>query len=83
MLIITLTGRLWELFKDEENALQSYNCALKSNAGCVPAMMAIANMLKERDQYGPAIEYYRNITKFEEGNGDVWANLGTHASVSN
>lgn len=64
------------MLKDEEAALQSYDCAIKNNSACVPAMMAIANMLKERDQYPPAIEYYRNITKYDEGNGEVWANLG-------
>jgi general transcriptional corepressor CYC8 len=64
------------MLDDQDGAMNAYSDALKNNPSCVTALNAIANILKDRDQYGPAIEYYRQSTKFEENNGEVWANLG-------
>jgi glucose repression mediator protein len=67
---------------DQDGALVAYESALKNNPACVAALNSIANILKDRDQYAPAIEYYRQITKFDEGNGEVWANLGKYKKFS-
>jgi Tfp pilus assembly protein PilF len=39
-------------------------------------MNAIAGLLKERDQFSAAVEYYEAILKYDENNGEVYANLG-------
>lgn len=58
------------------DAISAYENALRHNRYSVHAMLAIANILRGRDQFAPAIDYLRAITKFEERNGDVWASLG-------
>ena len=59
-----------------DEASHAYEQALRHNRYSVPAMLAIANILRARDQFGPAIEYLKAITKFEDRNGEVWAALG-------
>jgi glucose repression mediator protein len=61
---------------DTDGATMAYEAALRHNRYSVAAMLAIANILRSRDNFGPAIEYLKAITKFEERNGEVWASLG-------
>jgi glucose repression mediator protein len=61
---------------DPDGAMAAYGDALKNNPSCIPAIIAIADILKDRDQYGPAIDYYQQSTRLDENNGEVWANLG-------
>ena len=64
------------MLDDPDGAMAAYTDALKNNPSCTPALIAIADILKDRDQYGPAIDYYQQSTRLDENNGEVWANLG-------
>ncbi|KAF2668304.1 TPR-like protein, partial [Microthyrium microscopicum] len=69
-------GSLCELMNDPSGASHAYESALRHNRFSVTAMLNIANILRARDAFPPAIEYLKAITKFEERNGEVWAALG-------
>jgi general transcriptional corepressor CYC8 len=65
-----------ELQNDQDGALYSYEQVLRHNQYSVPAMLAISHILRSRDQFAPAIDYLRHITKIDSTNGDVWGSLG-------
>ena len=72
-----ILGALSELQGDLDGAIASYEHAIQHNSWSIPAMSAIAAILRNRDQYGLSIEYLRTILKLDQANGDVWGQLGT------
>lgn len=74
---LNILGSLSELQGDLEGAIAAYEHAIQHNSWSIPAMSAIAAILRNRDQYGHSIEYLRNILKLDGANGDVWGQLGT------
>lgn len=62
---------------DLDGAMGSYEHALRHNQWSIPAMSAIAQILRTREQFPKAIEYLQTILKLDPQNGEAWSNLGT------
>ncbi len=71
-----LSGTVSELQGDLDGAAACYEQALRHNSYSIPAMLGVANIYKQRDQFAQAIDYLTAITKLEENHGEVWALLG-------
>lgn len=56
--------------------MHAYERALGANNNSIPAMNAIGMLLKGREAYDKALEYFRAITQLDQTNGEAWANLG-------
>ena len=69
-------GNLTELMGDLENAVSAYEQALRHNQYSIPAMSAIASVLRTREQFPKAIEYLQNILKLDPNSGESWGSLG-------
>jgi tetratricopeptide (TPR) repeat protein len=61
---------------DLDGALHAYEQALRHNQFSVPAMSAIACVLRTREQYTKAIDYLQQIIKLDQHNGEAWGSLG-------
>lgn len=59
-----------------DEAVQSYEQALRHDTWSVPALTGIADILRDRDQFQLAIDYLRTALKVEQGNGEIWSHLG-------
>jgi glucose repression mediator protein len=59
-----------------EEAMSSYESALRANPRSIPAMNAISCILRTQEQFHKAVEYLQNILKLDGNNGDVWGSLG-------
>jgi len=59
----------------------AYESALRANPQSVPAMMAIALILRTREEYHKAIEYLQAVIKLEPTNGDAFGNLGKRMAL--
>ncbi|KAF2839640.1 TPR-like protein [Patellaria atrata CBS 101060] len=69
-------GTVSEMMGDSENALASYEHALRQNQWSVPAMNAISCLLRSKERFPQAVEYLQLILKVEPNNGEVWGSLG-------
>ena len=76
------SGSLSELQGDTEGAIQAYEHAVQHNSYSIPALSAIAAILRNRDNYGLSIEYLRTILKLDGANGDIWGQLGRLQAIS-
>jgi general transcriptional corepressor CYC8 len=56
--------------------MQAYESALRANPQSVAAMMAIALILRTREEYHKAIEYLQAVIKLEPNNGEAYGSLG-------
>lgn len=70
-------GHLGELVGDVDEAIASYENALRANSRSIPAMNAISAIYRKQEQYPKALSYIQNILKLDETNGEVWGHLGT------
>lgn len=59
-----------------DGALVAYEHALRHNQYSIPAMSAIACILRTRETFPKAIEYLQNILKLDPQNGESWGSLG-------
>lgn len=57
--------------------MHAYERALQANPNSTAAMNAIGMLLKGREAYDKALEFFRAIVQVEPGNGEAWGNLGT------
>lgn len=71
-------GSVQELQGDLDGAVASYEQAIRHNNWSVPAMQAISNIYRAKDQFGHAIDYLRTILKIDATNGEVWGSLGSY-----
>ncbi|CAI6098456.1 hypothetical protein V2G26_001049 [Clonostachys chloroleuca] len=69
-------GSCSELLRVPDEAMHAYERALGANNNSIPAMNAIGMLLKGREAYDKALEYFRAITQLDQTNGEAWANLG-------
>jgi glucose repression mediator protein len=69
-------GSLAELLGNLDEAMASYEHALRANPRSIPAMNAISCILRTQEQFHKAVEYLQNILKLDGNNGDVWGSLG-------
>lgn len=61
---------------DHDRAVHAYEAVLRHNPYSIPAMSAIANILRQKEQFGRAIEYYQSILSFSQDSGETWGALG-------
>ena len=79
-----LEGSFSELLRVPEEAMHAYERALQANPNSTAAMNAIGMLLKGREAYDKALEFFRAIVQIEPGNGEAWGNLGTkHCAMFN
>jgi lipoprotein NlpI len=56
--------------------MHAYERALQANPQSTPAMNAIGMLLKGREAFDKALEFFRAIVQLEQNNGEAWGNLG-------
>ena len=59
-----------------DDAIVSYESALRANPRSIPAMNAISAILRTQENFHKAVEYLNQILKLDPNNGDVWGSLG-------
>lgn len=79
-LLTLLTGSFSELLRVPDEAMHAYERAMQANPNSTAAMNAIGMLLKGREAYDKALEFFRAIVQMEPGNGEAWGNLGTRRS---
>lgn len=65
-----------ELIGDLDGGMTAYEQALRHNQWSIPAMTAISQILRTREQFPKAIEYLQNILKLDPQSGETWGSLG-------
>ncbi|KAH8705812.1 putative transcriptional corepressor Cyc8 [Talaromyces proteolyticus] len=69
-------GSLTEMMGDLDGAMGAYEQALRHNQWSIPAMTAISQILRTREQFPKAIEYLQNVLKLDPQSGETWGSLG-------
>lgn len=69
-------GSFSELLRVPDEAMHAYERALQANPNSTAAMNAIGMLLKGREAYDKALEFFRAITQLDQHNGEAWGNLG-------
>lgn len=59
-----------------DGAYSAYEHALRHNQWSIPAMNALATIMRAREQWQKAGEYLSIITKADPNNGEAWGSLG-------
>lgn len=62
--------------EDLEGAVSAYEHALRHNQWSIPALFAIAAIMRARDQFQKAIDYLQSVVELDPQNGDAWGQLG-------
>lgn len=71
-----LAGSFSELLRVPDEAMHAYERALQANPNSTAAMNAIGMLLKGREAYDKALEFFRAIVQLDQTNGEAWGNLG-------
>ncbi|OAQ96054.1 hypothetical protein LLEC1_06567, partial [Akanthomyces lecanii] len=69
-------GSFSELLGIPDEALQAYERALIANPQSITALNAIGMLLKGREAFDKALEFFRTIVDMDRNNGEAWGNLG-------
>jgi glucose repression mediator protein len=69
-------GSVSELMRVPDEAMNAYERALSANPNSTPALNAIGMLLKGREAFDKALDYFRAITAIDQNNGEAWGNLG-------
>ncbi|OKL62309.1 hypothetical protein UA08_03039 [Talaromyces atroroseus] len=69
-------GSLTELMGDLDGGMSAYEQALRHNQWSIPAMTAISQILRTREQFPKAIEYLQQVLKLDPQSGETWGSLG-------
>ncbi|KAJ6441992.1 transcriptional corepressor Cyc8 [Purpureocillium lavendulum] len=69
-------GSFSELLRVPDEAMHAYERALQANPSSTAAMNAIGMLLKGREAFDKALEFFRAIVQLEQNNGEAWGNLG-------
>lgn len=59
-----------------EDAMSSYENALRANPNSIPAMNAMSLVLRTREEFSKAAEYLDAVLKLDPRNGEAWGSLG-------
>lgn len=73
---LIVTGSFSELLRTPDEAMLAYERALQANPNSTTAMSAIGMLLKGREAFDKALEFFRAIVQIESTNGEAWGNLG-------
>ncbi|KAK5997032.1 General transcriptional corepressor ssn6 [Cladobotryum mycophilum] len=69
-------GSFSELLRVPDEAMHAYERALQANPSSTSAMNAIGMLLKGREAFDKALEFFRAIVQLDQNNGEAWGNLG-------
>ncbi|PTB43440.1 uncharacterized protein TrAFT101_001996 [Trichoderma asperellum] len=69
-------GSFSELLRVPDEAMHAYERALQANPNSTAAMNAIGMLLKGREAFDKALEFFRAIVQLDQNNGEAWGNLG-------
>jgi tetratricopeptide (TPR) repeat protein len=69
-------GSYSEVLRNPDEAMQAYERALQANPNSTQAMNAIGVLLKGREAFEKALEFFRAIVQLDQNNGEAWGNLG-------
>lgn len=69
-------GKLAESMSELDRAHMCFENSLRHNPYSVPALTAIANLCRSRDQYSRAVEYFQRVLNIEVNNGTIWSSVG-------
>jgi glucose repression mediator protein len=69
-------GSLAEVLRVPEEAMHAYEKALQANPQSIQAMNSIGLLLKGREVFDKALDFFRTIVHIEPTNGEAWGNLG-------
>jgi glucose repression mediator protein len=69
-------GSFQEVCNNLDEAMHSYEIALRHNPRSVQAMSAISAVLRTQEKFPRAVEHLNQILKLEQNNGEVWGSLG-------
>ena len=56
--------------------MHAYERGLTANPNSISAMNAIGMLLKGREAFEKALEFFRAIVQLDPNNGEAWGNLG-------
>lgn len=74
-------GSFSELLRTPDEALQAYERALIANPQSITALNAIGMLLKGREAFDKALEFFRTIVDMDRNNGEAWGNLGQYNTL--
>jgi tetratricopeptide (TPR) repeat protein len=63
---------------DLDGGMAAYEQALRHNQWSIPAMTAISQIMRTREQFPKAIEYLQQVLKLDPQSGETWGSLGMH-----
>ncbi|KAI5466869.1 hypothetical protein BGZ63DRAFT_398500 [Mariannaea sp. PMI_226] len=69
-------GSFSELLRVPDEAMHAYERALQANPNSTAAMNAIGMLLKGREAFDKALDFFRAIVQIDGNNGEAWGNLG-------
>ncbi|KAL2160375.1 hypothetical protein VTH06DRAFT_1548 [Thermothelomyces fergusii] len=69
-------GNLAEQMGNLDDAMASYERAIRINPNSIPAMSAMSSVLRTREDFPKAAEYLNAILKLDDRNGEAWSCLG-------
>ena len=75
-------GSFSELLRVPDEAMQAYERALSANPNSTAAMNAIGLLLKGREAFDKALDFFRAIVQLDQNNGEAWGNLGMLANFA-
>lgn len=64
------------MLRTPDEAMLAYERALAANPNSIPAMNAIGMLLKGREAFDKALDFFRTIVQLDQNNGEAWGNLG-------
>lgn len=64
---------------DLDGGMAAYEQALRHNQWSIPAMTAISQIMRTREQFPKAIEYLQQVLKLDPQSGETWGSLGMHS----
>ncbi|KAK9455505.1 hypothetical protein V1511DRAFT_521248 [Dipodascopsis uninucleata] len=69
-------GNIADMMGDHDMAMHAYEAVLRHNRYSISAMSAIANILRSKEQFARAVEFYQSILTFSAESGETWGALG-------
>lgn len=82
VVLTSVIGSLAESLGSPDEALVSYEHALRHNPQSISAMNAVSLILRGREEYAKAAEYVQQILKIDPANGEAWGSLGMSSTTS-
>jgi Tfp pilus assembly protein PilF len=75
-LSLTSQGAVAEQMNDQDRALSAFENALRHNPNSILGLNAVASIMRSRDNFDKAIEYFQRILNIKQDNGEVWGSMG-------